>query len=62
MKKKTFCPSFDQCRLQYDDINARCYMKKSSIIDNINPPKLKIARRVCNVLNRCFDIRGKKST
>lgn len=37
-------------------------MKENSIIDNINPPKLKTARRVCNVLNRCFGIRKKNST
>lgn len=34
-------------------------MKENSIIDNVNPSKLKTAKRVCNVLNRCFDIRKK---
>lgn len=34
-------------------------MKENSIIDNINPSKLKTAKRVCNVLNRCFGIRKK---
>lgn len=59
-----YCPSYDQCRLQYCNILiAQYYMNGNLIIDItcINPPNIKITRRVCNFLKKCYDIRKEKN-
>lgn len=51
-----YCPCYDQCGLlQYcDKFNAQYYMKETPIIDNINSPNIRIDRRLCNFVKKCF--------
>ena len=56
-----YCPVYDQYRLQHNEIfNSECYMKENPILEIVNPQNIRIARKICNFLNECFNKRKEK--